>query len=96
MMCQSIGRSPIRTIGFGMNSVSSLRRVPRPPHKMATGMSAWDMRGGAFLAFTQAYSSQNELTSRSRGPAFLEFLALLTLYVPADEHMVDFELKGMC
>src|SRR3989344_6640096 len=38
-MCQSIGRSPIGTSGFGIPSVSSLRRPPRPPQKMTTGMS---------------------------------------------------------
>src|SRR4051795_10012037 len=36
MMCQRIGRPPTSTIGFGRNSVSSRRRVPRPPHKITT------------------------------------------------------------
>src|ERR1035441_7154683 len=36
MMCQRIGRPPTSTMGFGRNSVSSRRRVPKPPHKMTT------------------------------------------------------------
>ena len=36
MMCQMIGRPPISTIGFGLISVSSRNRVPRPPHRMTT------------------------------------------------------------
>ena len=31
MMCQMMGRSPTGTIGLGRYSVSSRRRVPRPP-----------------------------------------------------------------
>ena len=34
MMCQRIGRPPISTMGFGRNSVSSLKRVPMPPARM--------------------------------------------------------------
>ena len=33
-MCHRIGLFPIRTIGFGLNSVSSRKRVPFPPHKI--------------------------------------------------------------
>lgn len=36
MMCQSIGRDPISTIGFGLMVVSSASRVPFPPAKIAT------------------------------------------------------------
>src|SRR4030042_6047448 len=36
MMCHRMGRFPICTMGFGLNSVSSLRRVPRPPQSMTT------------------------------------------------------------
>src|ERR1700687_5547025 len=36
MMCQRIGRVPIGTNGFGMNSVCSRSRVPMPPHRMTT------------------------------------------------------------
>src|ERR1017187_8627376 len=36
MMCQRIGRSPTGTIGLGRNSVSSRKRVPRPPQKITT------------------------------------------------------------
>src|SRR5262249_51377685 len=36
MICQRIGRSPIGTIGLGRNSVSSRRRVPKPPQKITT------------------------------------------------------------
>ena len=31
IMCQIIGLPPTSTIGFGLNSVSSRKRVPRPP-----------------------------------------------------------------
>src|SRR3990172_11336732 len=31
MMCHKTGRPPISTIGFGLEAVSSLMRVPRPP-----------------------------------------------------------------
>ncbi len=34
MMCHRIGRPPISTIGFGLRSVSSPMRVPRPPARM--------------------------------------------------------------
>src|SRR6266550_4367927 len=34
MMCQRIGRPPISTIGFGRISVSSAKRVPRPPQRI--------------------------------------------------------------
>src|SRR4051812_3288646 len=36
MMCQRIGRSPIGSIGFGRNSVSSRSRVPLPPQRITT------------------------------------------------------------
>ena len=36
MMCQRIGRLPIRIIGFGMRCVSSPIRTPRPPQKITT------------------------------------------------------------
>jgi hypothetical protein len=31
-----MGREPMLTIGFGRNSVSSRRRVPRPPQRITT------------------------------------------------------------
>src|SRR5205085_255379 len=34
MMCQRIGDPPISTIGFGVTSVSSARRVPSPPARI--------------------------------------------------------------
>ena len=37
MTCHRIGLPPTSTIGFGLYSVSSRRRVPLPPHKMTTG-----------------------------------------------------------
>ena len=40
MIWSRIGSGPIATIGFGRNSVISLSRVPRPPHRMKTGISA--------------------------------------------------------
>src|SRR4051794_11018243 len=36
MMCHSIGRPPISTIGLGRTVVSSESRVPSPPAKMTT------------------------------------------------------------
>src|SRR4051812_39785266 len=36
MMCQRIGWPPISTMGLGLTSVSSARRVPRPPERIAT------------------------------------------------------------
>src|SRR5262245_37519571 len=36
MMCHRIGMPPISTIGLGRISVSSERREPRPPAKIAT------------------------------------------------------------
>jgi hypothetical protein len=38
-MCQSIGLLPISTIGLGKKSVSSLMRVPLPPHKITVFIS---------------------------------------------------------
>src|SRR4051812_6788850 len=40
MMCQRSGRPPTSTIGFGLNSVSSRRRVPKPPHRITTFIRA--------------------------------------------------------
>src|SRR6266511_4093988 len=34
MMCQRMGLPPISIIGFGLRSVSSLRREPKPPASM--------------------------------------------------------------
>src|SRR5579871_728525 len=36
MMCQRMGRLPIGAIGLGMTSLTSRKRVPRPPHRIAT------------------------------------------------------------
>jgi len=36
MMCHSIGRPPISTMGLGLEWVSSERRVPYPPAKITT------------------------------------------------------------
>ena len=36
MMCQRIGLLPISTMGLGLNSVSSLIRVPFPPQRITT------------------------------------------------------------
>ncbi len=35
-MCQMIGMPPISIIGFGLVSVSSAKRVPRPPARITT------------------------------------------------------------
>src|SRR5687768_8876926 len=40
MTCQRIGLPPISTSAFGIACVSSRSRVPLPPQRMATGMSA--------------------------------------------------------
>src|SRR5262245_8195741 len=39
MMCQRMGRLPISTIGFGLSTVSSERRLPTPPARIATFMA---------------------------------------------------------
>src|SRR5918999_2474292 len=39
MTCHRIGRPPISTSGFGIVSVCSRSRVPRPPQRMTTGSS---------------------------------------------------------
>src|SRR6185437_10832271 len=36
MMCQRMGRLPIGAIGLGITSLTSRKRVPRPPHRIAT------------------------------------------------------------
>src|SRR5262245_28644536 len=36
MMCQRIGYSPISTMGLGLTSVCSARRLPMPPARIAT------------------------------------------------------------
>ena len=36
MMCQRIGRPPISTMGLGLATVSSDRRLPVPPASIAT------------------------------------------------------------
>src|ERR1700686_2336567 len=46
MMCQMIGWPPISTIGLGLSSVSSERRVPSPPARITTFIRA-DMLPGA-------------------------------------------------
>src|ERR1700736_6324977 len=48
MMWRRIGSGPIVTIGFGRNSVISFNRVPRPPHRIKTGISG--IFNGASLA----------------------------------------------
>jgi hypothetical protein len=42
MICQSIGLSPISTIGFGLRWDSSLSLVPKPPARITTFMIAPD------------------------------------------------------
>src|SRR5262245_31887576 len=39
IICQSMGFPPISTMGFGLMVVSSDRRVPNPPARIATFMS---------------------------------------------------------
>src|SRR5262249_40394255 len=39
MMCHRMGRPPISTSGLGRRSVSSARRLPRPPAKIPTFMA---------------------------------------------------------
>src|SRR6202043_4235117 len=56
MMCQRIGWPPISTIGFGFSSVSSERRVPRPPARITT-LSA--LPEGALGAFGTCRVSQD-------------------------------------
>src|SRR5690606_2614642 len=47
MTCQTIGLPPISTSGFGIAWVCSCRRVPRPPQRIATGISARERASGA-------------------------------------------------
>src|SRR5208282_2738328 len=53
MTCHRIGCSPMGTIGLGRNSVSSLMRVPKPPHKIKTGMLA-----GSFMFKTMGHDKR--------------------------------------
>src|SRR3989338_10438001 len=61
-MCHRIGLSPIRTIGFGMNSVSSFNRVPRPPQKMTTGISPVDRFLDVCFIFKGVYEHIHQKT----------------------------------
>jgi hypothetical protein len=38
MMCQRIGRPPTSIIGFGLDALSSLMRVPNPPARITAFM----------------------------------------------------------
>ena len=68
-MCQSSGRPPTSTIGFGRNSVSSRMRVPRPPQSSTTlGLAAVigqsiGRGAGWRLAGRFSYSSRLPITS---------------------------------
>ena len=60
MMCQSIGRPPISTNGFGRVPVSSLKRVPRPPARMTTFILGLSLKTPApnyhrFASLTKLY-----------------------------------------
>src|SRR2546425_9334126 len=46
MMCQSIGSPPISIIGFGAASVSSARRVPKPPARITVFIASKLAGGG--------------------------------------------------
>src|SRR5215472_15842941 len=61
MMCQRTGRPPISTIGLGRNSVSSRRRVPRPPHRITT-----------FTAVSLLMDSSDELVPETGFPTRLK------------------------
>src|SRR5439155_19895144 len=46
MTCQRIGLPPTSTIGFGLYSVSSRKRVPLPPQRITTGHCSSATRRG--------------------------------------------------
>jgi hypothetical protein len=59
MMCQRIGFPPISTIGFGLNEVSSLSRVPNPPASMIAFNAS--PPAGAVLLASKDYTDRNDL-----------------------------------
>src|SRR2546430_6444626 len=67
-MCQRIGRSPTGTIGLGRNSVSSRKRVPRPPQKMTTFINE------VCYGILQTEASELRLLSSSFSPSAASFL----------------------
>src|SRR6185437_1530503 len=78
MMCQRMGRLPIGAIGFGMTSLTSRKRVPRPPHKIATfivcdGESKSSLLliqcGTVKLEVCGEHSNRHHLQSNIRGAA---------------------------
>src|SRR5512147_2568629 len=75
MMCQRIGWWPIFTMGFGRYSVSSRRRVPRPPARITTGISKSDSMSGLQVLRLGVQADQHvrrELLAREEGAQVLE------------------------
>src|SRR3974390_3353650 len=60
MMCQRIGRSPMGAIGLGMTSLTSRKRVPCPPHRMAVFMMSYYLKRGHTLTRRDATLSPIE------------------------------------
>src|ERR1017187_3328851 len=69
MICQTMGRPPMSTIGLGRYSVSSRKRVPCPPHRMTTFIE-----GPFRWGFGRSMPESNEatLTSQKSRSAFHE------------------------
>src|SRR5579859_1742218 len=72
MMCQSSGRPPICTIGFGRYSVSSRNRVPIPPAKITTFISCTLKPSNPRDELAAAPSRINTMTKRHVGAAELQ------------------------
>src|SRR3954468_16886691 len=81
MMCQSTGRPPTSTIGFGRTLVSSEMRVPNPPARM----TAFIERTSSHKLLSQRPSAGVSVLSASNGnttfggvdPPFVEETTLL-------------------
>ena len=65
IICQSIGCSPILIIGFGLNSVSSPIRVPKPPAKITAFITLFQCpRLGCHL-FISSFRLLNSIVFRA-------------------------------
>ena len=74
MMCQRIGFEPISTIGFGLYSVSSLNRVPKPPARITTGISLFSIFTYTNRALLVHYYSKSSVKFGFLGDGFMRGL----------------------
>ena len=65
-MCQRIGRPPTSTRGLGRNSVSSRRRVPKPPANITTCIFRHLSNG------TQSLIIQNRYIAQTKSNLYIE------------------------